>query len=173
MIEAAVIVMTVMGCGDQAVQCEPIAGPDRAWQNQEQCLAEIPAVLHKATVEPFPVLAARCDAKGELMAPGPADETVIATANLRIEPAVATPDHATVEAQLNKDRTIADGLFYRTRHGYALVRESALSSWALLRDGAKSGYNAVHNGVATSIDTTVGIVKYSAGALRNFVRPDG
>jgi len=63
MILAAVVVMTVLGCGDQAKSCDMIAEPKRSWQSIQKCDAAIPAVLRRSMNSPYPVITAQCDVK--------------------------------------------------------------------------------------------------------------
>lgn len=63
MIHATIIAMTVLGCGDQAVKCEPITDTKKTWESIAECDAEIPKILRASTDAPYPVIMASCNAK--------------------------------------------------------------------------------------------------------------
>ncbi len=63
MIQEAVIVMTILGCGDQAQSCDFVLSPEKTCKTQAECSSAIPSVLQTAQGASYLVLTASCDVK--------------------------------------------------------------------------------------------------------------
>jgi len=60
-IQEAVIVMTILGCGDQAQSCDYVTTAQTKWETKAQCYAAIPANLSEIQYVSYPVLTANCE----------------------------------------------------------------------------------------------------------------
>lgn len=60
MIQEAVVVMTILGCGDQAQSCDLVLSPEKTWKTQAECNSAIPTILQTAQDASYPVLTASC-----------------------------------------------------------------------------------------------------------------
>lgn len=60
-------VMAIMGCGDGSAQCAQARVEPAQYRSIQQCQAAMPAALARNTDLDFPVVAAACQAKGQLM----------------------------------------------------------------------------------------------------------
>ncbi|MEO1169704.1 MAG: hypothetical protein AAFW97_13435 [Pseudomonadota bacterium] len=56
----AFYVLAIMGCGDAAVECEPLMREDRVFRTEAACLAETEDALIRASYRPYPMLVAQC-----------------------------------------------------------------------------------------------------------------
>ena len=61
MIQEAVVVMTILGCGDQVQSCDLVLSPEKTWESHSECRAAIPLHLHSLQNSPYPVLTASCE----------------------------------------------------------------------------------------------------------------
>ena len=175
MIEVALVAMTVMGCDHQDRNCELIPRARTVWLDQAACEAAIPSEIFKPDDKPYPIVIARC---------GDQQKITIATAT-QPDRSLASPlglaghgpvviaagefDDATVAQE---DRSIAGSLLYRTRTGYALVRNGAFESLAKLRDGAAGGYTLLRDGVKATAGATGSLAKRAAGGVRSIISAD-
>lgn len=68
MLKSAVIVMTVMGCSDDASQCEFIEQPQMEWETTEACEAATTDALRRYDDANYPVVVAHCAPGEDLLA---------------------------------------------------------------------------------------------------------
>lgn len=61
MIQEAIVVMTVLGCGNEADKCDYVTTPDKTWETVAACEAAIPAQLTRLDGVSYPVLTANCE----------------------------------------------------------------------------------------------------------------
>jgi len=61
MISAAIVTMTLLGCGDAMNDCEYISQSQETYTSQAMCEAAIPAMLIKMKDAPYAVITGRCD----------------------------------------------------------------------------------------------------------------
>ena len=172
MIEAAIVAMTVMGCNHQDMNCELIPRQTTVWHSAKECWDAIPSEIVKPTEAPYPVIIARCDAGGRIAALDGADQQATVSTNHTVgDPVViiATGDFERLP-QAGQDRTIGGALLYRTKNGYALVRQGAADSFATLRDGVIGGYVRLRNGVRLTASATGQLAKRTADAVKTIIR---
>jgi len=60
MIQEAVVVMTILGCGNEADNCDYVSTPNKKWESVTACEAAIPAQLTQLDDVAYPVLTANC-----------------------------------------------------------------------------------------------------------------
>ena len=63
MIQEAVVVMTILGCGDQAQSCDFVNSPQKTWKSEEECSAAIPSALQREKNASYPLMTATCEIK--------------------------------------------------------------------------------------------------------------
>lgn len=56
----ALIIMAILGCGDDSSQCETVRKVETAYTTVADCRAATPAVLEKLTDLAYPVIMANC-----------------------------------------------------------------------------------------------------------------
>lgn len=61
--QVAVVVMTILGCGDQSMSCDFIPRTEKTWNNKAACEVAIPRVLGQIKDANYPILTASCDIK--------------------------------------------------------------------------------------------------------------
>ena len=128
MLQEAVIVMTVLGCGDQTMNCDLVPRPDKTWETQAECNAAIPKVLTNITDASYPVLTAYCEIK---FPPEPKQELV------------AEPQNSLEEQIFTEDETVAERtpvyvkVFDSLRTGGAVINSEIRESFDRLSDSTK------------------------------------
>jgi len=63
MIQEAVVVMTILGCGNQIDACDYVTTSEQTWNTVAACQSAIPAHLTRIENVSYPVLTANCDAQ--------------------------------------------------------------------------------------------------------------
>lgn len=63
--QAALIIMTILGCDDSATQCHYVEMLDKRWETVEACDAEAEARLSRYNNISYPVVVAVCQTPGE------------------------------------------------------------------------------------------------------------
>lgn len=76
MIQEAVIVMTLLGCGDDTKSCDYLAGPETKWLTKAECVSAIPGTLKAMDGAPYPTVTATCDRVANRDAPSVDIKTV-------------------------------------------------------------------------------------------------
>lgn len=175
MIQAALVAMTVMGCNHQDMNCDLLSRTPTVWLSREACEAAIPTEIVKPTDALYPIIIARCDVDSNIaIAAGPTPKAgeplKHSTENAAGEPVVivAAGDFER-RPEAGQDRSMAGALLYRTKNGYALVRDGAAGGFALLRDGAVGGYARLRDGVKATAGATDRLARRAAGAVRNII----
>ena len=169
MLAATVVVMSVMGCGDGVVSCSAVQGPERVWESQAACERAIPGVLRQSLTLSYPVIAARCGAKGA----DPAGTALIAADTrvpfkaVRIEPAVAFLNAAEVAALREEPQSMTGALVSGTKRGFARVGDGVSATYGALRSGAKFSYGAVRSGLSVSLDAGAKVTRKAAGLIQD------
>jgi len=157
MLQATLIVMTVLGCGDQAKSCDHIPGPKAVWQNKAACEAAISDVLRKSRNAPYPIITAECTSKTK----------AVKTKRPTIEPVEIAQEPKQPEGKVKTGApSIVGTAVTRTKDGLLSVRDGAVEAAGDLRDGASYAYSGIAGGVRTSIDGTKSVAKRTIGAVR-------
>lgn len=63
MIKETIIVMTVLGCGDQIDSCDYINTPNKTWTSIEACNNSIPSAILATKDAAYPVITTNCSKK--------------------------------------------------------------------------------------------------------------
>lgn len=63
MIKETIIVMTVLGCGDEIASCDYIKTTDKSWSNIEACNNAFPSAILMSKEASYPVITASCSEK--------------------------------------------------------------------------------------------------------------
>ena len=162
MLYATLVVMTVMGCGDEAVDCDFIEESSKQWQSKSECDAAIPDALLKNQNYDYPVITARCEAKpvkslhAEGLAgngsPDPVTANPIEEGQQHGLEAHATPLPAEGGGKPNPtaDKPKPKPALYRFKDGYVLVR-----------DGTSEFFEKLGKGTANTVKRIDGAVKKS------------
>lgn len=99
--QAALIIMTIMGCNDAATGCQYVATPEKRWPNIALCEAASEEQLsHYANRSNYPVLMAACQMPAETANAAPASEQTTPPAR-PTEPATDTTQATTSPAQVS------------------------------------------------------------------------
>jgi hypothetical protein len=129
MIQEAVVVMTILGCGDQAQSCDFVLSPEKTWKTQAECNSAIPSVLQTAKNASYPVLTASCAVKTSPEQPVQAQAVKDGSLNLASE---TTSVNNTVVSEPNmfeKIRAKADStdldLFSKARSSFASMADAS------------------------------------------------
>lgn len=168
MLQATLIVMTVLGCGDQARSCDYIPGPAVLWSSQAECEAAISGVLEKSRDAPYPLITAECSRQQ-----GVAQSTKAVSANSR-QPLAGSADRIVVSSQApdvaalhaTQDTSIIKKAVDLTKSGLSSVRSGAGAAVDGIRFGASLTYGGISHGVRSSIDATATVTKRAVGALQ-------
>lgn len=168
MLAATVVVMSVMGCGDGVIACNPVESPKQVWSSQAACEEAIPGVLRKSLTMPYPVIAARCGAKDTK----PADAALIAAATegpfkaVRIEPAVSVLTAEEVAAMRAEPRSLTGRVVAGAKHGVERVGDGVSAAYGAARISAKLGYGALRDGVSVSLRATGQLTQKATDIVR-------
>ncbi|MBB6179540.1 hypothetical protein [Pseudorhizobium flavum] len=74
---AAIIVLTILGCDDTATECHYVSTSERRWPTIELCTADSEAELASHANAPYPMVIAVCQRPGESEAAAtPPDQTI-------------------------------------------------------------------------------------------------
>ena len=173
MIAAAIVTMTVLGCSHQDLNCELITRSPKVWLSQQDCETAIQSLLTEPTDAPYPIFIARCNN---------GNDTRITQASALISAKTAVPSTATGEPisivaadferhpDAGTDRDITGALLYRTKNGYALIRDGATGGMEILRNSAAGGFALLTSGVKTTADTTSKLANHAATAVRGILQ---
>ena len=71
MINEAIVVMTIFGCGDAIKSCDYVSTQTKTWTSIEACEREIPSQLMRMQGEAYPTLTANCDVRTPLVIAAP------------------------------------------------------------------------------------------------------
>lgn len=133
--QAALIVMTILGCDDSATQCHYIDTVDQSWRTVAICDAQAEGQINRYQNSNYPVIVAVCESSGNRMtADIPRPDVPEETASL------PAPDAA--EAGDQPDATEVKGITSRT---LALVRR-ALPDAAALKETVIRPVHSIEDG---------------------------
>lgn len=116
----AVIILSLMGCDDNADNCQYIDTPDAVFASEEDCLRRSDELFELHASADFPMILAKCDAKEFVNVEGLPDSDVeVADA----DPELAAHDQIPVQLSTGKEegwfqvavRNPSRGLFERTK----------------------------------------------------------
>ena len=105
--QAALIIMTILGCDDSATQCHYIEKVNQSWATIQACDADSEARLKAYASHSYPVIVAVCqtpdvDAAGlpEIEGPGVANAPTPATAATADDPAMSAEEKAGLTSRI-------------------------------------------------------------------------
>ena len=168
MLTATVVVMSVMGCGDGVVSCSTVQGPEQVWTSQAACEQAIPGVLRQSLTLSYPVIAARCSAKGA----DPAGTALIAADTrvpfkaVRIEPAVAFLNAEELAALREEPQSVTGAILSGTKRGFALAGDGVSATYGAMRTGARFSYGALRDGLSVSLDASAKLTRKATGLIQ-------
>ena len=88
---AAFIVMSILGCDDAGVQCQPVASVAREWQTIASCDAASETVLKTYRNVHYPMVVAVCQTANTTALTDSVDDVAEANADVATRSAVAAP----------------------------------------------------------------------------------
>lgn len=177
MIAAAIVTMTVLGCSHQDLNCELITRSPKVWLSQQDCEAAIPSLLTEPTDAPYPIFIARCNNGDDTrITQASASQASASMSAKTAVPSTATGDPISIVAadferhpDAGEDRNITGALLYRTKNGYALIRDGATGGMEILRNSAAGGFALLTSGVKTTAGATSKLADQAATAIRDIL----
>jgi hypothetical protein len=160
MLQTAVVVMTVMGCGDQGVSCDFVGEPKKVWTTTKACEDAIPATLIEMQNANYPVITASCDARIMASNAKPVEQKIVQKEKTnfeKIQEEFGTGDVTTKEKK---------PALYRLKNGYALVRDETSDVLAKIGEGARGGYEKLEGAVRVSFNALTQSANRAAASLR-------
>lgn len=170
MIYAAVVVMTVLGCGDQMESCDYIPGPQTAWKTQAACEAAIIDKLQSLQDAPYPLVTAQCDERveKEVATKKRAATAEDLQASTEIGEGVEAEENVSTE---NAKPSVAATVYQKTKDGYVFVAKGTGTVFSAIRSGVKFGYTGVRNAVESTVTGTGNVVRRTIGGIKDTVSP--
>lgn len=124
MIASSIVILTLLGCGNDLQTCDVVAENQVAWTDLDACKAAIPAELEAVIDAPYPVLSARCD--------------------LISEPQAITAPKVPASEGIDDDAgSILATVTAWTNASVAPVSSYAIDGWTVLKKSAAGGFETV------------------------------
>jgi len=162
MIQATIIVMTIMGCGDQGVSCDFIDEKNYTWNSKHECDQAIPETLLSVKDAHYPILTASCDAR--ITKQQATTHVAVAAVPPVREP--QNPDVKRPKVDVSAQANVQPA-FYRLKDGYALVVDETSDMFVKLGKGATSTYDRLQGAVKLSLTQIADLTGRSMGKLRD------